>query len=158
MRVGIGYDVHKLVLGRKLILGGVLIKNLRGLKGHSDADVLVHAVIDALIGAVGQGSIGDFFPDTDPRYKDASSLTLLYKIGSLLKDQGYLISNIDSTIVCQDPRLAPYIRSMRDNLARTLGIDISQVNVKGKTEEGLGFTGKKQGIAAYAVCIVHRKV
>lgn len=158
MRVGIGYDVHKLVLGRKLILGGVLIKHLRGLKGHSDADVLTHAVIDALIGAVGQGSIGDFFPDTDPRYQDASSLSLLYKIGGLLKDQGYLISNIDSTIVCQEPRLAPYIRAMRDNVARTLGIDISQVNVKGKTEEGLGFTGKKQGIAAYAVCIVHKKV
>lgn len=158
MRVGIGYDVHKLVLGRKLILGGVLIKNLKGLRGHSDADVLVHAIIDALIGAVGQGSIGDFFPDTDPRYKDASSLSLLHKIGGLLRDQGYLISNLDSTIVCQEPRLAPYISGMRDNIARVLGIDISQVNVKAKTEEGLGFTGKKQGIAAYAVCIVHRKV
>jgi 2-C-methyl-D-erythritol 2,4-cyclodiphosphate synthase len=158
MRIGIGYDVHKLALGRKLILGGVVIKHLRGLAGHSDADVLTHAVIDALIGAVGQGSIGDFFPDTDPRFKDASSLSFLKEIGNLIRNQSYIIGNIDSTVVCQEPRLAPYIRSMRDNLARTLGIDISQVNVKGKTEEGLGFTGKKQGIAAYAVCIVHRKV
>lgn len=158
MRIGIGYDVHKLVLGRKLVMGGVVIKHIRGLAGHSDADVLTHAVIDALIGAVGQGSIGDFFPDTDPRFKDASSLSFLKEIGNLIRSQSYIIGNIDSTVVCQEPRLAPYIRSMRDNLARTLGIDISQVNVKGKTEEGLGFTGKKQGIAAYAVCIVHRKV
>jgi len=158
MRIGIGYDVHKLVLGRKLVMGGVVIKHIRGLAGHSDADVLTHAVIDALIGAVGQGSIGDFFPDTDPRFKDASSLSFLKEIGNLIRSQGYIIGNIDSTVVCQEPRLAPYIRSMRDNLARTLGIDISLVNVKGKTEEGLGFTGKKQGIAAYAVCIVHRKV
>jgi len=158
MRVGIGYDVHKLALGRKLVLGGVVIKHIRGLAGHSDADVLTHAVIDALIGAVGQGSIGDFFPDTDPRFKDASSLTFLKEIGNLIRSQGYLIGNIDSTVVCQEPRLAPYIRAMRDNLARTLDIDISLVNVKGKTEEGLGFTGKKQGIAAYAICIVHKKV
>jgi 2-C-methyl-D-erythritol 2,4-cyclodiphosphate synthase len=158
MRIGIGYDVHKLVLGRKLVLGGVEIKHIKGLAGHSDADVLTHAVIDALIGAVGQGSIGDFFPDTDPRFKNASSLMFLQKTGSLLKDQGYLINNIDSTVVCQEPRLAPYIYRMRDNLARILGLDISQVNVKGKTEEGLGFTGKKQGISAMAVCLVHRKV
>jgi len=158
MRIGIGYDVHKLVLGRKLILGGVEIKHIKGLAGHSDADVLTHAVIDALIGAVGQGSIGDFFPDTDPRFKNASSLMFLQKTGSLLKDQGYLITNIDATVICQEPRLAPYIYKMRDNLARLLGLDISQVNVKGKTEEGLGFTGKKQGISAMAVCLVHRKV
>jgi len=158
MRIGMGYDVHKLITGRKLILGGVQIKHKKGLAGHSDADVLVHAIIDALIGAVGQGSIGDFFPDTDPAYKNASSIILLHKIFKIISDQGYLITDIDSIVVCQEPRLAPYISKMRENISRVLGLDIGQVNVKGKTEEGLGFTGKKQGIAAYAVCLVHRKV
>ncbi|MFA4966808.1 MAG: 2-C-methyl-D-erythritol 2,4-cyclodiphosphate synthase [Candidatus Margulisiibacteriota bacterium] len=158
MRVGIGYDAHKLVSGRKLILGGVEIKHPTGLLGHSDADVLVHAVIDALIGSVGKGSIGDFFPDTDPGFKDASSIGLLEKTVKIIADEEYLISNVDSTIVCQDPKLAPYISKMRENLAKAMGIDVSQVNVKAKTEEGLGFTGQKQGISAYAVCLVHKKV
>ena len=158
MRIGIGYDVHKLVSGRKLILGGVLIKHTKGLAGHSDADVLIHAIIDALIGSVGQGSIGDFFPDTDPTFKNASSIVLLQKIFKIITDQGYLITDIDSIVVCQEPRLAPYITKMRENLSRVLGLDVGQINVKGKTEEGLGFTGKKQGIAAYAVCLVHKKV
>ena len=158
MRVGIGYDAHKLVSGRKLILGGVEIDHPTGLSGHSDADVLVHAVIDALIGAVGQGSIGDFFPDTDPVYKGASSISLLEKTVKIINDEEYLISNIDSTVVCQEPKLTPYIFKMRENLAKALGIDISQVNVKAKTEEGMGFTGQKQGISAYAVCLVHKKV
>ncbi|KAF0132957.1 MAG: 2-C-methyl-D-erythritol 2 4-cyclodiphosphate synthase [Candidatus Saganbacteria bacterium] len=158
MRVGIGYDVHKLVAKRKLILGGVEVNYKKGLLGHSDADVLIHAIIDALIGAVGQGSIGDFFPDTDLQFKDASSMNLLQKIATILKEQGYVISNIDSIIVCQEPRLAPYISQMRANIARICGISIHQVNVKGKTEEGLGFTGAKKGIAAHAVCLVHKKV
>jgi 2-C-methyl-D-erythritol 2,4-cyclodiphosphate synthase len=158
MRVGIGYDVHKLVSGRKLILGGVEINHPTGLLGHSDADVLIHAIIDALIGAIGQGGIGDFFPDTDPVYKGASSLGLLEKTAKIINDEDYLISNIDSTVVCQEPKLAPHVFKMRENLAKALGLDISQVNVKAKTEEGLGFTGQKQGIAAYAVCMVHKKV
>jgi 2-C-methyl-D-erythritol 2,4-cyclodiphosphate synthase len=158
MRIGIGYDVHKLVDGRKLILGGVEIEHSKGLLGHSDADVLTHALIDALIGAAGKGSIGDFFPDTDPAYKDIDSTFLLAKIVNILNDEGFLVTNIDSTVVCEEPRLSPYILKIRESLSKVVGIDISQVNVKAKTEEGLGFTGKKQGMAAYAVCLIHKKV
>jgi 2-C-methyl-D-erythritol 2,4-cyclodiphosphate synthase len=158
MRIGIGYDAHKLVKGKKLILGGVDIKHETGLKGWSDADVLIHAIIDALIGAMGQGSIGDFFPDTDPQNKGAYSLTFLQKIGAVVREQGYMISNIDSVIVCQEPRMAPYIPKMVENIAVVLGLANDQVNVKAKTEEGMGFTGKKQGISSHAVCLIHKKV
>ncbi len=158
MRIGMGYDVHKLVSGRKLVIGGIEIKHSKGLLGHSDADVLIHAIIDALIGSVGKGSIGDFFPDTDPKYKDASSVDLLSVIVNMLNSEDYMISNVDSIIVCQDPRMSPYIPAMRENLAKILKIELSQVNVKAKTEEGLGFTGHKEGISSYAVCIVHKKV
>lgn len=158
MRVGIGYDAHKLVSGRKLILGGVEIEYEKGLFGHSDADVLTHAVIDALIGAVGQGSIGGFFPDTDPKYKDISSLKLLSEVFKVISGEGYEISNIDSTVVCEEPKIARYVDNMKENLAGALGLDLSQINIKGKTEEGMGFTGKKEGISAYAVALVHKKV
>ncbi len=158
MRIGIGYDAHKLTKGRKLVLGGVEIKHEKGLLGHSDADVLCHAVIDALIGAMGEGSIGDFFPDTDKKYKDISSLALLAEIAAFLVKNDYLINNIDSTIVCQDPRLSPYTDQMRNNLAETLGIEASKINVKAKTEEGMGFTGRKEGVSAYAVALIHKKV
>ncbi len=158
MRVGIGYDAHKLTAGRKLILGGVEVPYPKGLLGHSDADVLIHAIIDALIGAAGMGSIGDFFPDTDPAYKDISSLVLLKRIVSELKAAEYLIANVDSVVVCQEPRLAPYMRQIRETLAQALEIEVNQVNVKAKTEEGLGFTGRKEGIAAHAVCLIHKKV
>lgn len=158
MRIGMGYDVHKLVSGRKLVIGGIEIKHDKGLLGHSDADVLIHAIIDALIGSIGKGSIGDFFPDTDPKYKDASSAGLLSVIVDLINSENYLISNVDSIIVCQEPRMSAYIPAIRENLAKILKIDLSQVNVKAKTEEGLGFTGHKEGISSYAVCIAHKKV
>ncbi|HTY13475.1 MAG TPA: 2-C-methyl-D-erythritol 2,4-cyclodiphosphate synthase [Candidatus Omnitrophota bacterium] len=158
MRVGIGYDVHKLAARRKLVLGGVEIKHPKGLLGHSDADVLTHAVIDALIGAAGKGSIGEFFPDTDPVYKDISSIVLLKKIVAEVRSSGYLIANVDAVVVCQEPKLLPYMNEIRRSLAGTLEIEFDQVNVKAKTEEGLGFTGKKEGIAAHAVCLIHKKV
>lgn len=158
MRIGFGYDAHKLVPNRNLILGGTTIPYKKGLLGHSDADVLAHAIIDAIIGAMGEGSIGDFFPDTDPQYKDVSSMTLLLKVVENLTSKEMIISNIDSTIVCEDPKLAPYIQSMRENLSRVLNIEIERVNVKAKTEEGMGFTGRKDGISAYAVALIHRKV
>lgn len=158
MRIGIGYDAHKLAEGRDLILGGVKLEHPKGLLGHSDADVLLHAIIDALIGAVGQGSIGDFFPDTDPQYKGISSLELLKRVYQTLRSEGYLIKNIDSTVVLEEPRLKPYIQKMKENIAQTLDLDPSQVNVKGKTEEGMGFTGKKEGISALAVCLVHKQL
>lgn len=158
MRIGIGYDAHKLVEGRDLILGGVKLEHPKGLLGHSDADVLLHAIIDALIGAVGQGSIGDFFPDTDPQYKGISSLELLKRVYQTIRSEGYLIKNIDSTVVLEEPRLKPYIQKMKENIAGTLDLDPSQVNVKGKTEEGMGFTGKKEGISALAVCLVHKQL
>ena len=147
-RIGTGYDVHRLAAGRKLILGGVTIPYERGLFGHSDADVLVHAIMDALLGAAGMGDIGIHFPDTDPQYEGISSLLLLKKVGGMLTNKGYKINNIDSTIVCQAPKLRPYIAEMEKNIALYLGIPEDRVNVKATTEERLGFTGSGEGIAA----------
>lgn len=152
MRVGTGYDVHRLVEGRKLIIGGVDIPYEKGLLGHSDADVLLHAIMDALLGAAALGDIGKHFPDTDERYKGISSLELLKQVGGLINEKNYLIENIDATIIAQQPKMRPHIDKMRGNIAKTLGIDINQVNVKATTEEGLGFTGSKEGISAQAVC------
>lgn len=154
MRVGTGYDVHRLVEGRKLILGGVEIPHTLGLLGHSDADVLVHAVMDALLGAAALGDIGQHFPDTDPAYEGADSLKLLAHVGGLLQDEGYVIGNIDATVIAQKPKLAPHIAQMKENIAKTLGLDLSQVNVKATTEEHLGFTGREEGISAQAVCVL----
>lgn len=141
MRVGMGYDVHKLVEGRKLILGGVEIPYEKGLLGHSDADVMLHAVMDALLGAAALGDIGLHFPDTDPKYKGASSIKLLEHVGRLLEENGYVIENIDATIIAQRPKMRPHIDQMRENMAKALKIDVDQINVKATTEEGLGFTG-----------------
>lgn len=157
MRVGLGYDVHQLVAGRKLILGGVDIPHSQGLLGHSDADVLLHAVKDALLGAVALGDIGKHFPDTDPQYKGISSLLLLEKVGRLLEEKGYALNNLDSTIVAQAPKLAPYIPLMAENIARVLRVSLEQVNIKATTTEGLGFAGRKEGIAAYAIVSVQEK-
>ena len=154
MRIGQGYDVHRLVEGRKLILGGVEIAYEKGLLGHSDADVLVHAVMDALLGAAALGDIGKHFPDTDERYRGADSLKLLAAVGALLKEHGYSIGNIDSTIVAQRPKLAAFLPQMAENMARVLGISSSQVSVKATTEEKLGFTGSGEGIAAQAICLL----
>ena len=154
IRIGHGYDVHRLVEGRKLILGGVEIEHETGLLGHSDADVLLHAISDALLGAAALGDIGKLFPDNDPKYKGADSLVLLRKVGVNLTAAGYKISNIDATVIAQAPKLSPHIRLMRTNIARALGIDFSQVSVKATTEEGLGFSGEKLGIAAHAVCLI----
>ena len=151
MRVGMGYDVHKLTEGRKLILGGVEISYDKGLLGHSDADVLVHAIMDALLGAAALGDIGRHFPDTDPEYKGASSLKLLEHVGKLVEDKLYVIGNIDATIIAQRPKMAPHIEAMRENVANVLHIDIDQVNIKATTEEGLGFTGSGEGISAQAI-------
>ena len=156
IRVGLGYDVHKLVEGRKLILGGVDIPYEKGLLGHSDADVLLHAITDALFGAAALGDIGSHFPDTDPRYKGADSLKLLEACGTELREYGWKIGNIDAVIVAQRPKLLPYVPQMRENIARVLGIGISQVSVKGKTEEGLGFTGSGEGMAVHAVCLLEK--
>lgn len=156
MRVGMGYDVHRLVEDRELILGGVKIPYERGLLGHSDADVLLHAVMDALLGAAALGDIGKHFPDTDPKYKGISSIELLKHVGSLIEDQLYVIGNIDATIIAQRPKMAPYIGQMRDNIAQALHLEVGQVNVKATTEEGLGFTGSGEGISAQAiVSLVH---
>lgn len=152
MRIGTGYDVHKLVTGRKLILGGVEIPHELGLLGHSDADVLLHAVMDALLGAAALGDIGRHFPDTDPAYEGASSIGLLSQVGKLLEEKGYVIENIDATVIAQRPRLMEYIEKMEQNIAKTLGIAMDQVNVKATTEERLGFTGREEGISAQAVC------
>ena len=154
MRVGHGYDVHRLVQGRKLILGGVPINSPVGLLGHSDADVLVHAVMDALLGAAAMGDIGQHFPDTDPHFKGASSMMLLARVAQMLQRSGHRVVNIDSTVLAQAPKLAPYIKMMRANIAAALMIDIDCVSVKATTEEGLGFTGSGQGIAAHAVCLI----
>lgn len=151
MRVGMGYDVHKLTKERELILGGVKIPHTLGLLGHSDADVAVHAVMDALLGAAALGDIGKHFPDTDPAYKGISSIRLLEHVGRLIEDELYVVGNIDATIIAQRPKMAPYIEQMRGNIAQALGIDISQVNVKATTEEGLGFTGSGEGISSQAV-------
>lgn len=158
MRTGYGYDAHRLVEGRPLIIGGVIVPHDRGLLGHSDADVLLHAVIDALIGAACLGDIGRHFPPSDNAYKDISSLTLLAKTGELIAAAGYKVVNIDSTVVCEAPRLAPHIAAMAANITRVLGLPEGRVNVKAKTEEGLGFTGALAGIAAHAVALLDEKV
>lgn len=154
MRIGMGYDVHRLVEERELIVGGVKIPYEKGLLGHSDADVLLHAVSDALLGAAALGDIGKHFPDTDPAYKGISSVVLLEKVGKLLEENGFLIENIDATIIAQAPKMRPYIGSMRENIASALGIEVSQVNVKATTEEGLGFTGMGEGISSQAICML----
>lgn len=156
MRIGHGYDVHRLVDGRKLVLGGVEIPFERGLLGHSDADVLLHAICDALLGAAALGDIGKHFPDTDERYKDISSLFLLENTDELLEQNGFKVVNIDSTVVAQAPRLSPYIKKMVCNISGVLGIEENQINVKATTEENLGLTGSGEGIAAYAVCIIKK--
>ena len=154
MKAGIGYDVHRLVEGRKLILGGVDIPYEKGLLGHSDADVLLHAIMDALLGAAGLGDIGRHFPDTDDRYKGISSLELLKHVGELLEENLYVIGNIDAIIIAQRPKLAPYREQMAENIANTLGISVSQVNIKATTEEGLGFTGSGEGISSQAIAFL----
>lgn len=152
MRVGMGYDVHKLVEGRKLILGGVTVPHTLGLLGHSDADVLVHAIMDALLGAAALGDIGKHFPDTDQQYAGISSMALLEKVRDLIEEAGYVIGNIDATVIAQKPKLGPYIEEMQQNIAKVLQIVPDQINIKATTEEGLGFTGTEQGIAAQAIC------
>ena len=154
MRVGMGYDVHKLVEGRRLVLGGVEIPYEKGLLGHSDADVLVHAVMDALLGAAALGDIGKHFPDTDPAYEGADSMKLLEEVRKLLDEHNFMIGNVDATVIAQRPKLAPYIDAMRENIAARLQIDKNQVNVKATTEEGLGFTGQGQGISSQAICLL----
>ena len=154
MRIGHGYDVHRLKEGRKLILGGVDIPYEMGLDGHSDADVLVHAVMDSLLGALALGDIGKHFPDTDPAYKGADSIELLKSVGGIIASQGYKVGNIDSTICAQRPKLSPHIENMRRNIASALSIDISQVSVKATTEEKLGFTGEGLGMSVTAVCLL----
>ena len=156
MRIGHGYDVHRLVLERKLILGGVEVPFEKGLLGHSDADVLTHAVMDALLGAAGLGDIGKHFPDTDPAYAGADSMKLLEHVAGLLRARGWQVSNVDATILAQRPKLAPYIPAMRRALAGHLGLEEEQVNVKATTEEGLGFTGSGEGMAAHAVCLLEK--
>lgn len=156
MRIGHGYDVHRLKEGRRLILGGVDIPFEMGLDGHSDADVLVHAVMDAMLGALALGDIGKHFPDTDPAYKGADSIELLRQVGRIIASHGYRVGNIDSTVCAQRPKLAPFIDKMRENIAHALEIDISQVSVKATTEEKLGFTGEGLGMSATAVCLLER--
>ncbi|MBQ9928557.1 MAG: 2-C-methyl-D-erythritol 2,4-cyclodiphosphate synthase [Lachnospiraceae bacterium] len=154
MRIGMGYDVHKLVEGRKLIIGGVEIPYEKGLLGHSDADVLLHAISDALLGAAALGDIGKHFPDTDPAYKGISSIVLLEHVGKLLEENCFFIENIDATIIAQAPKMRPHIDTMRENIAKALGISVEQVNVKATTEEGLGFTGTGEGISSQAICLL----
>lgn len=154
IRVGHGYDVHQLKSDRKLILGGVQIEYEKGLLGHSDADVLVHAIIDSLLGAATLGDIGKHFPDTDETYKDADSLKLLKYVCDIISKKGYSISNIDATVIAQAPKLEPFIRQMRQNIADTMNIDIDCINIKATTEEKLGFTGRKEGISAHSVCLI----
>lgn len=154
MRAGIGYDVHKLVRGRDLILGGVKVDYEYGLLGHSDADVLVHAIMDALLGAAALGDIGRHFPDTDERYKGISSIKLLRHVADLLKEKQYSVGNIDAVIIAQKPKMAPYIETMRSNVAEALGVDADRINIKATTEEGLGFTGTGEGISSQAICVL----
>ena len=157
MRIGHGYDVHKLVEGRKLIVGGVDIPYELGLLGHSDADVLLHAISDAILGATALGDIGGMFPDTDEKWKGADSLVLLEAVVKRVNDEGYVIENIDSTLIAQQPKMKPHILSMRENIAKVCGIDVSQVSVKATTEEQLGFTGRKEGISAHAVVLLNNE-
>ena len=156
MRIGMGYDVHRLTEDRKLMLGGVDIPYEKGLLGHSDADVLLHAIMDALLGAAALGDIGKHFPDTDPAYKGISSVELLKHVGGLLAEHGYRIGNIDATIIAQRPKMAPHIQAMRENTAKALNIDVDQINIKATTEEGLGFTGEGLGIASNAICMIEK--
>lgn len=157
MRIGHGYDVHKLVEGRELILGGVKIPHTLGLLGHSDADVLLHAISDALLGALALGDIGKHFPDTDPAYKGADSLLLLRHVAALIGEEGYAIGNLDAIVIAQQPKLRPYIDTMRQNIADACGADISQISVKATTEERLGFTGREEGVSAHCVALLVRK-
>ena len=154
MRIGHGYDVHRLVPGRRCIIGGVDIPHEAGLDGHSDADVLTHAVMDALLGALALGDIGRHFPDSDPHYAGADSMALLRHVAALMRENGYRLGNLDATVLAQVPKLAPYIEEMRKNLAAAIGCSVSRISVKATTEEGLGFTGQKQGIAAHCVCLL----
>ncbi len=156
MRIGIGYDVHKLCKNRKLIIGGVDIPHELGLLGHSDADVLVHALIDSILGAMCLGDIGNLFPDTDPKYKDISSMELLKIVRNKMDIGGYKIENIDCCIVCQSPKMAPYILNMRKGISSILNININDINIKATTEEGLGFTGKGEGISSHCVCLLNK--
>lgn len=157
MKVGLGYDVHKLVEGRDLILGGVNIPYERGLLGHSDADVLIHSIMDSILGALGEGDIGRHFPDTDMEYKDISSMVLLARVKDILDKTPYKISNIDTSICAQEPKLAGYIDPMLDNISRVLGISKNSLNIKATTTEGLGFVGNKEGISAYSICLLLEK-
>jgi 2-C-methyl-D-erythritol 2,4-cyclodiphosphate synthase len=154
VRIGLGYDVHRLVEGRDLIIGSVKIPYEKGLLGHSDADVLLHAIMDSLLGASALGDIGKHFPDTDEKYKGISSIKLLEEVGKLLLNNGYSINNIDSTIIAQKPKMAPFIQQMRENIANALNIDLMQINVKATTEEGLGFTGNGEGISSQSICLL----
>ncbi len=154
MRIGIGYDVHRLVENRNLVIGGVTINYEKGLLGHSDADVLLHAVMDSLLGAAAKGDIGKHFPDTEEKYKNISSLILLKYVGDLIYDDGYTIANIDAIIIAQKPKMAPYIDEMREKIAHVLNININKINIKATTEEGLGFTGSGDGISAQSICLL----
>ncbi len=156
MRIGHGYDVHRLVDDRKLIIGGVEIPWEKGLLGHSDADVLLHAIADALLGAMAMGDIGKHFPDTDPAFKGADSMKLLAHVVRLVKEKGYQVGNLDATIIAQRPKMAPHIQSMRENIARVCSVEVDSINVKATTEEGLGFTGRQEGISAHAVVLLSR--
>lgn len=157
MRIGHGYDVHRFAEGRKLILGGVAVDFAMGLDGHSDADVLVHALMDAMLGAVGAGDIGTHFPDTDMRYKGISSMRLLEQVCAIVAEKGYRVENVDMTIIAQKPKLMPYISQMRENIAAQLSVDTNCVNIKATTEEGLGFTGAMEGVACHAVCLLEER-
>ena len=157
MRIGHGYDVHRLVEGRRLIVGGVEIPHSLGLLGHSDADVLLHAISDAILGATALGDIGGMFPDTDEKWKDADSLELLKAVVNRVNQEGYTIGNVDSTIIAQQPKMKPYISEMRNNIANACCVDVSQISVKATTEEGLGFSGRQEGISAHAVCLLFEK-
>ena len=156
MRIGHGYDVHRLIAGRKLVLGGVEIPYILGLDGHSDADVLLHAIMDALLGAAALGDIGRLFPDTDPAYKGISSVLLLETVAARIREAGYEVGNVDATVIAQKPKLAPRIPAMREIVAKTLGVDLDQINIKATTEEHLGFSGREEGIAAHAVCLLEK--
>ena len=157
MRIGLGYDVHKLVEGRPLIMGGVNIPHEKGLLGHSDADVLIHAIMDGMLGALALGDIGKHFPDTDEEYKGADSMKLLKCVNDLINEKGYVVNNIDSIIIAQAPKMAPHIQSMRKNIADVINTSIDNISVKATTEEGLGFTGTKQGISAQSICLLNKK-
>lgn len=154
MKIGIGYDTHKLIENRKLIIGGVIIPHEKGLLGHSDADVLVHAIMDSLLGAMALGDIGQHFPDDDPKYKDISSIKLLTYVLGLLRDNNYTIENIDTIVATQEPKLSPYVNEMRQNIAQALEIEINQVNIKATTTEGLGFIGENLGISSYSIALL----